>query len=53
MKTISRLLPLNGGAMVFDGTDVTTVPPHRFAAMGMAYVPRKPTSFQTSRWPRT
>ncbi|ANW65964.1 hypothetical protein BCA37_22480 [Mycobacterium sp. djl-10] len=45
MKTIARLLPLNGGTMTFGGSDVTTVPPHRFAAMGMAYVPQEANIF--------
>ncbi|MBS1694208.1 MAG: ABC transporter ATP-binding protein [Actinobacteria bacterium] len=45
MKTIARLLPLDGGRMIFDGTDVTSLAPHRFAAMGMAYVPQEANIF--------
>lgn len=45
MKTIARLLPLSGGSMRLDGTDVGAWAPHRFAAAGMAYVPQEANVF--------
>jgi branched-chain amino acid transport system ATP-binding protein len=34
-----RATPGSGGRIVFDGQDITTLPPHRFCAAGIAIVP--------------
>ena len=34
-----RATPGSGGRIVFDGHDITTLPPHRFCAAGIAIVP--------------
>jgi branched-chain amino acid transport system ATP-binding protein len=39
LKAIARLLPLQGGRIVFDGVDVATVPSHQLTRMGMALSP--------------
>src|SRR5262249_55575282 len=39
INTIAGLLPLTSGALVFDGVDLATLPPHRFIAAGIAVVP--------------
>ena len=33
---VSRIYQPTGGKLVFDGTDITNVPPHRIAALGIA-----------------
>ncbi len=36
LKILSRLLPITGGSLHFDGTDATAWQPHRLAAAGLA-----------------
>ena len=40
MECIMGLLPLRGGAMEFDGTDLATLPAERRANLGIGYVPQ-------------
>ena len=39
LQTISGLLPATGGEVIFHDTDITRIPGHRLAGMGMAHVP--------------
>ena len=39
VNAIAGLLPIRSGTLVFDGTDLTRLPPHRFIAHGIAVVP--------------
>jgi branched-chain amino acid transport system ATP-binding protein len=39
MKAVMGLSPRREGAIRFDGTDISTLPPHRIARMGLGYVP--------------
>ncbi len=39
LKAIARLLPLEGGAVTFEGRDLSRVAPHELPAMGMALSP--------------
>jgi branched-chain amino acid transport system ATP-binding protein len=39
LRVISRLHPPLGGRVVWDGTDLLALPPHRLAALGIAHVP--------------
>jgi branched-chain amino acid transport system ATP-binding protein len=45
LRTLARLLPITGGSLRFDGTDVTQWQPHRLAAAGLAYVPQEANVF--------
>jgi branched-chain amino acid transport system ATP-binding protein len=45
LKTLARLLPITGGSLTFDGTDVTPWQPHRLASAGLAYVPQEANVF--------
>jgi branched-chain amino acid transport system ATP-binding protein len=36
INQISGLIPIDGGSILFDGEDVTALPPHRRAGIGMA-----------------
>ncbi len=40
LKTAIGLTHLAGGAIVLGGTDISGLPPHRRAALGMGYVPQ-------------
>ncbi|ARP80427.1 urea ABC transporter ATP-binding subunit UrtE [Bordetella genomosp. 8] len=40
LKCLMGVLPLASGKVLFEGQDVSKLPPHRRAAMGMAYVPQ-------------
>ncbi|OZI67283.1 urea ABC transporter ATP-binding subunit UrtE [Bordetella genomosp. 11] len=40
LKCLMGVLPLASGKVLFDGQDISRMPPHRRAAMGMAYVPQ-------------
>ncbi|OZI26755.1 urea ABC transporter ATP-binding subunit UrtE [Bordetella genomosp. 9] len=40
LKCLMGVLPLASGKVLFAGQDVSKLPPHRRAAMGMAYVPQ-------------
>ena len=33
---VSRIYQPTGGKLTFDGTDITNVPPHKIAALGIA-----------------
>lgn len=39
MRTVSGLLGRRAGRIVFEGTDLATVPPHRIVELGIAHVP--------------
>lgn len=39
LRTIMGLLPLEGGTITLDGTDLAGVPNHRRAALGIGYAP--------------
>jgi branched-chain amino acid transport system ATP-binding protein len=39
LRTISSLLKPRGGTIVFDGTDITKLPPHEVVARGISHVP--------------
>ena len=39
VRTIMGLVPLSGGRVLLDGTDITGWPPHHVARAGVAYVP--------------
>jgi branched-chain amino acid transport system ATP-binding protein len=39
-KAIFGLLPLRSGAIVFDGRDITNVPPRRLLDAGVVYIPQ-------------
>ncbi|HVO16887.1 MAG TPA: ATP-binding cassette domain-containing protein [Alphaproteobacteria bacterium] len=40
LKTLIGLIPATGGAIVFDGADITREPTHRRARRGLGYVPQ-------------
>ena len=39
LKTVMGIVPVRAGRMRFDGADVTGLPTHRIARLGIAYVP--------------
>ena len=39
LKSIMGILPVSGGTIQLDGTDLVRVPGHRRAALGMGYMP--------------
>jgi ABC-type branched-subunit amino acid transport system ATPase component len=39
LKAVSNLSPVSAGRVVFDGEDITTLPPDRITARGLAHVP--------------
>ena len=39
MQAIMGLTPPSSGRIVFDGTDITGLPPHRIARLGLGFVP--------------
>ncbi len=39
LKTICGLLKPNQGSIIFDGQDITTLPPHRIVGQGISLVP--------------
>ncbi|CAO3443022.1 ABC transporter, ATP-binding protein 2 (cluster 4, leucine/isoleucine/valine/benzoate) [Azospirillum argentinense] len=39
MKAVMGLLDRHAGSVVFDGRDVSALPPHRIARLGLGYVP--------------
>jgi branched-chain amino acid transport system ATP-binding protein len=39
MRAIMGLTPPSSGRIVFDGTDITKLPPHRIARLGLGFVP--------------
>jgi len=40
LKCLAGLLPVRSGAIQFDGVDVTQLPPHARARLGLGYVPQ-------------
>jgi len=40
LKCLAGLLPVKSGSISFDGRDVTRVPPHERARLGLGYVPQ-------------
>ncbi len=46
LKTVSGLLRPKSGTIVFDGTDITQIPPHKLVPMGLAHVPEGRRIFQ-------
>jgi len=47
INTIAGLLQARGGAIEFEGRDITRLPPHRFCAEGIAIVPEGRRLFAT------
>jgi branched-chain amino acid transport system ATP-binding protein len=39
LRTISSLLPVEKGNIIFEGKKITNLPPHMFARLGIAHVP--------------
>ncbi len=39
LKTVMGIVPVRGGALRFDGADITGLATHRIARLGIAYVP--------------
>jgi branched-chain amino acid transport system ATP-binding protein len=39
LKTISAVVRVTSGQVIFDGLDITRMPPHKIAALGIAHVP--------------
>ncbi len=46
LKTVSGLLRPKSGTIVFDGTDITQIQPHKLIPMGLAHVPEGRRIFQ-------
>ena len=46
LHTVSGLLPAKVGKIIFDGKDISKVPPHKIVSMGMAHVPEGRRIFQ-------
>src|SRR5690606_11643692 len=40
LKCLMGVLPVAGGKVMFEGQDISRLPPHRRAALGIAYVPQ-------------
>ncbi|MET1083120.1 MAG: urea ABC transporter ATP-binding subunit UrtE [Burkholderiales bacterium] len=40
LRCLMGLLPIASGSVRFDGVDITTLPPHHRAALGIGYVPQ-------------
>ena len=43
---IVGLVPLDGGSIVLDGTDITSLPIHERARMGLSYLPQEASVFR-------
>jgi branched-chain amino acid transport system ATP-binding protein len=41
LATLARLIPVMAGTMTFQGTDISNLPPHETATMGIGYVPQE------------
>ena len=46
LHTITGLLPVKSGSIMFKGKDLTKTPPHKIVSMGMAHVPEGRRIFQ-------
>ena len=46
LHTITGLVPAKAGSILFEGTELTKVQPHKIVAMGMAHVPEGRRIFQ-------
>ncbi len=46
LKTVSGMLRPKSGTIVFDGTDITQIQPHKLIPMGLAHVPEGRRIFQ-------
>ncbi len=46
LKTISGILHSRGGDILFDGNDISHIPPHKLISMGIAHVPEGRRIFQ-------
>ncbi|MGN0173521.1 MAG: ABC transporter ATP-binding protein [Acutalibacteraceae bacterium] len=46
LHTITGLLSAKSGSIIYDGKDITRVPPHKIVTMGMAHVPEGRRVFQ-------
>jgi branched-chain amino acid transport system ATP-binding protein len=47
IKAIAGLVPVSGGTVALDGTDITGTRPDRLGALGLAYVPQTDNIFRT------
>ncbi len=47
IKSMFGLLPLQEGRVVFDGQDITRLPPEGIVALGISYVPQVANTFAT------
>lgn len=45
LMTLAKLLPLNSGALTFEGRDVTHTQPYDLTSQGIAYVPQEQNVF--------
>ncbi len=46
LHTITGLIPARSGSIVYNGNDLTKMPPHKIVSMGMAHVPEGRRVFQ-------
>ncbi len=46
LHTITGLLSAKSGSVVYDGVDISKIPPHKIVTMGMAHVPEGRRVFQ-------
>ncbi|MGM9551927.1 MAG: ABC transporter ATP-binding protein [Clostridia bacterium] len=46
LHTITGLIPARSGSIIYDGNDLTKIPPHKIVSMGMAHVPEGRRVFQ-------
>jgi branched-chain amino acid transport system ATP-binding protein len=46
LRTISGLIKPNSGSINFNGTEITGIPPHKIASMGISHVPEGRGIFQ-------
>ena len=46
LHTVTGLLSAKSGSIIYDGNDITKVPPHKIVSMGIAHVPEGRRVFQ-------
>lgn len=46
LHTVTGLIPARAGRIIFEGTDLTKIAPHKIVGMGMAHVPEGRRVFQ-------